>query len=115
MIAKQYRLTESQIGKVLRFRKPFFSNVMIVNVSDNRLAHPRFAIILSGKVAKTSVDRNVYRRKFYDLCAPFLQIPGVAGKDLVFVAKKGNIFFRRDEVMLQKFTREIQELLRKVL
>jgi ribonuclease P protein component len=71
MIAKRYRLTESQIGKVLRFRKPFFSNVLVANVLDNRLAHPRFALILSGKVAKTSVDRNAYRRRFYDVCKAY--------------------------------------------
>lgn len=54
MIAKQYRLKESQIGKVLRYKKPFFSTILVANVAQNRLEYPRFALILSGKVAKTN-------------------------------------------------------------
>lgn len=85
MIAKQYRLKESQIGKVLRYKKPFFSNMLVANVAQNRLEYPRFALILSGKVAKTSVDRNFYRRMLYDICGEFL---GKISGDIVFVAKK---------------------------
>lgn len=68
MIRKQYRLKESEIGKVLRYKKPFFSNSLVANVVANRLGHPRFALILSGKVAKTSVDRNFFRRRLYEMC-----------------------------------------------
>lgn len=72
MIAKQYRLKESQIGKVLRYKKPFFSNILVANVAQNRLEYPRFALILSGKVVKTSVDRNYYRRLLYDICGGYI-------------------------------------------
>ena len=85
MIRKQYRLKESQIGKVLRYKKPFFSNMLVANVATNRLGYPRFALILSGKVAKTSVDRNFYRRRLYDFCKEF---PQTTSLDIVFVVKK---------------------------
>lgn len=85
MIAKQYRLNESQIGKVLRYKKPFFSSALVANVAQSRLAYPRFALILSGKVAKTSVDRNFFRRMLYDICGEHLE--KLSG-DIVFVAKK---------------------------
>ncbi len=85
MIAKRYRLKEAQIGKVLRRKKPFFSSILVANVAQNRLEYPRFALILSGKVAKTSVDRNFFRRMLYDICGEYL---GNVSGDIVFVAKK---------------------------
>lgn len=111
MIAKQYRLKESQIGKVLRYKKPFFSNILIANVSQNRLEYPRFALILSGKVTKTSVDRNFYRRLSYDICREyFSKISG----DIVLVAKKGTILSRKDPQMVLKFRQELHLLLHKI-
>lgn len=85
MIAKKFRLSEPDVGKVLRRKKPFFSSFFIANVSDNRLAHPRFAIILSSKVTKTSIDRNFFRRRYFELARPFLSS---FGKDVVMVVKK---------------------------
>ncbi len=85
MIKKAFRLTENQIGKVLKYKKPFFSNFAIANVIRNSLEISRFGLILSGKVAKTSVDRNFYRRNFYDLTRQYLTNPGL---DVAIVVKK---------------------------
>lgn len=85
MIAKVFRLTESDVGKVLKRKKPFFSYSIVANVTKNQLAHARFGIILSGKVTKTSVDRNFYRRLFYETARPYIERDGM---DIVFVAKK---------------------------
>jgi len=111
MIAKQYRLKESQIGKVLRYKKPFFSNILIANVSQNRLEYPRFALILSGKVTKTSVDRNFFRRLSYTICSEyFTKISG----DIVLVAKKGTKLSRKDPILIEKFSRDLHALLLKI-
>ena len=85
MIKKAFRLTENQIGKVLKYKKPFFSNLAIANVIRNPLEISRFALILSGKIAKTSVDRNFYRRKFYVVASKYLSSSGF---DIVVVMKK---------------------------
>jgi ribonuclease P protein component len=120
MIAKRFRLTESQIGKVLKNKKPFFSNLLIANAARNGLEVSRFALILSGKVAKTSVDRNFYRRRFYDRVALYLDeqnasgVQALAGIDASFVVQKGNICERRDLPMITKFETEVDTLLRKV-
>jgi ribonuclease P protein component len=120
MIAKRFRLTESQIGKVLKNKKPFFSNLLIANAARNGLEVSRFALILSGKVAKTSVDRNFYRRRFYDRVAIYLGEQNASGKqalpgiDTSFVVQKGNICGRRDLSMISKFETEVDTLLRKV-
>lgn len=52
MIAKEYRLTEREVRKVLSRKKPFFSYVFIANVLENKLEHGRCGILLSGKVAR---------------------------------------------------------------
>ena len=120
MIAKRFRLTESQLGKVLKNKKPFLSNLLIANAARNGLEVSRFALILSGKVAKTSVDRNFYRRKFYDRVAHYLKTlnesntSNITGTDTSFVVQKGNICNRRDAMMIAKFEIEVDMLLRKI-
>lgn len=66
MIPKKYRLTESELRKVFRYKKPFFSYQYIANVRKNHLGYTRVALLLSGKVAPGSVNRNAFRRIFYD-------------------------------------------------
>lgn len=73
MIAKQYRLTERELGKVLSKRKPFFSYMFVANALPNTLWHGRCAILLSSKVARGSVNRNFWRRRFYDISLPYLE------------------------------------------
>ncbi len=113
MISKIFRLTRNDIGKVLKYKKPFFSSVLVANVIATKLAHPRFAIILSGKVARTSVDRNTFRRAIYDICQDFLHIP--QGFDVAFVFKKGVIVSRKDEAQILLIERESRELLEKIV
>ena len=72
MIAKKYRLAEKEVKKVLSRRKPFFANGMVANVLPNTLGYARVAIVLGGKQAPGSVNRNYFRRRTYDLSAPFL-------------------------------------------
>jgi RNase P protein component len=72
MIAKKYRLIEKEVKKVLSRRKPFFAHEMVANVLPNTLGYARVAIVLGGKQAPGSVNRNFFRRRTYDLSYPFL-------------------------------------------
>jgi RNase P protein component len=113
MIPKQYRLSESEVKKVLRFRKPFFSHGLIANILPNKMGYNRFGIIFSGKHTKTSIARNFYRRRFYDLLSEILT---TGSHDIVFVPKKGKTFqhknledrasFDKDIGFLKKFVRK---------
>jgi ribonuclease P protein component len=85
MIAKEYRLTEREVRKVLSRRKPFFSYMLIANTSDNKEKHGRIGILLSSKVARGSVNRNFWRRRFYDLSLQYLENLTF---DIVLVPKK---------------------------
>ncbi len=111
MIAKLFRLTESDVGKVLKRKKPFFSYTLVANVTKNQLAHARFGIILSGKVTKTSVDRNFYRRMFFELARPYIE---KSTFDIVLVVKKGNVLTRKNPEHIANFEKEVTFLLKKI-
>lgn len=85
MIAKEYRLTEHEVRKVLSRRKPFFSYMFIANTLSNTTKTGRIGILLSSKVARGSVNRNYWRRTFYDISKQYLHDMPI---DIVFVPKK---------------------------
>lgn len=111
MIKKIYRLNESSLKKVLKYKKPFFSYWFIANVATNRLPHSRFAIMLSTKNTKTSVNRNFFRRKFYDLVADYINSGSF---DIVFVPKKWKTFDKRIEASIVEFENDILFSLKKI-
>lgn len=104
MIAKKFRLCEHEVKKVLRARNAQFSDVFIGNIIQNKGESSRFALVLSSKATKSSVDRNFFRRRFYD----YLRTENLAFSipqhfDIVCLPKKGVTFSRRDEASIQKF------------
>lgn len=111
MIKKIFRLKETEVKKVLKTRKPFFSYGFVANTRQNNLLHNRFAIILSGKNTKTSVNRNFFRRKFYDLVKDSIEVWNL---DLVFVPKKWKIFDKNDNLSIVEFEKDILFVLKKV-
>lgn len=66
MISKIYRLKENDVKKVLKHWKPFFSYWIVLNYKNNNLDFNRFSIIISWKNTKWWVERNFFRRKFFD-------------------------------------------------
>lgn len=85
MISKEYRLTERELKKVLSRKKPFFSYVFVANVMENKNTHGRCGILLSSKCTKGSVNRNFWRRKFYDMSLSRISNMAI---DVVIVPKK---------------------------
>jgi ribonuclease P protein component len=72
MISKDYRLKENEVKKVLKYWKPFFSYWLVLNYNKNKLKHNRFAIIISWKNVDSSVKRNFFRRRFYDMVTSYV-------------------------------------------
>ncbi|MBC7498240.1 ribonuclease P protein component [Candidatus Gracilibacteria bacterium] len=111
MISKEYRLTENELRKVLNRKKPFFSYVWIANTMQNKIAHGRCAILLSSKCTKGSVNRNYWRRKFYDISLfPLNNL----SFDVVLVPKKGTILDYKNNEHIIEFEKNIQFLYRKI-
>lgn len=84
MIAKKYRLSERELKRVFREKKPFFSSMMVANVRKNNFSHTRVGILLSGKNTPGSVNRNAFRRLFYKSAWKILE----SEYDVVVVLKK---------------------------
>lgn len=115
MIKKIYRLSENEVKKVLKFSKPFFSYNLVANTIPNNLSYHRFAIIIWGKSVKNSVERNFFRRRFYDMVESFIALSSVKSYDIVFVLKKQTKLDKKDFHSISWFEKDIQFLLKKII
>lgn len=111
MISKEYRLTEHELRKVLNRKKPFFSYVWIANTLENKSSHGRCGLLLSAKCTKGSVNRNYWRRKFYDISLPSLKKLNI---DVVFVPKKWTILDYKKSEHTFEFEKNIRFLYHKI-
>ena len=104
MIAKKFRLCEHEVKKVLRARNAQFSDVFIGNIIQNKGGSSRFALVLSSKAAKTSVDRNFFRRRFFDYIRSINLTQELSiHSDIVCLPRKGKVFSRRDTASVESF------------
>ncbi|NRH20604.1 hypothetical protein HOO68_00985 [Candidatus Gracilibacteria bacterium] len=111
MISKEYRLTEREVKKVLNRKKPFFSYTCVANTLDIKNKHGRCGILLSSKCTKGSVNRNFWRRKFYDISLPFLDATPL---DIVLVMKKGTVLNYKNEGDILEFEKNLQFIYKKI-
>lgn len=111
MISKNYRLNESEVKKVLQTGKPFFSYWIVLNYKKNTVWNNRFAIVISWKSVEGSVERNFFRRKFYDLCGSVLEWKN----DFVFVIKKQTKLDKNNLESINWFEKDIKFLMKKVI
>ena len=111
MISKEYRLTERELRKVLSRKKPFFSYIFIANTLTNKAPHGRCGILLSSKCAKGSVNRNFWRRMFYDMSlSTLLRI----NMDVVVVPKKWTVLDHKNQETIAEFQKNILFLYKKI-
>jgi ribonuclease P protein component len=111
MIATEYRLTEHEFKKVLVRKKPFFSYVFVANTFENKQWHIRCGILLSAKCTRGSVNRNFWRRRFYDIAWKNLSI---APLDIVVVPKKWTILDYKNPEHIEEFNKNIKFLFTKI-
>jgi len=111
MIKKIYRLKESEIKKVLKYKKPFFSYNLIANIIDNKLPYSRFALFLSWKHVKTAVSRNYFRRLFYNISSDYIL---KWSYDIVVIPKKWKIFDKKDKAIILEFENDLKFIFKKV-
>ena len=114
MIAKIYKFKEKELKKVLRKWKPFFSHDIVLNSGTNTCNHNRFWVVIGGKSVVNSVERNFFRRAFYNEVQQFCSLESWWFFDCVFVVKKQAKLDAKDEKNVAKFKKDIHFLLRKV-
>ena len=112
MLSKKYRLTEKDVKKVLRKWKPFFSHEIVLNIMKNNYNYNRFAIIIWSKSVDTNVDRNYFRRKFYDFV--WEKVFYKWWNDLVFVVKKTYVLTKKNNFSLETLIKNLSYLLNKI-
>lgn len=112
MIAKKFRLKEREVKRVLHKWKPFFSYGIVLNYSKNKLDYNKFAIVISKKSVKNSVERNFFRRKFYDFI--FENIWKIKWYDFVFVVKNSKKFEKNDLISIMSFLKDLKFLISKI-
>jgi len=115
MISKKFRLTEKEVKKVLRWWKPFFSYWIVSNSLANKLGYNRFAIIISGKSVQWWVERNFFRRRFFDETKNYIFSCLKGGYDFVFIVKKENKLDKKDKKNITTYKRDIEFLFSKIL
>lgn len=114
MIKKIYRLKEREVKKVLKRGKPFFSYQIVLNSIKNNFEYNRFAIVLWSKGVENNVERNFFRRRFYDYVYSYISLKKEWNwKDFVFVIKKNIKLNMKSQESLYNFKKDINFLLNK--
>lgn len=85
--------------------------MFIANTLESKREHGRIGILLSSKVARGSVNRNFWRRRFYDLSLESIETLSL---DIVLVPKKGTILDHKNETHLAEFKKNIQFLYKSI-
>ena len=100
MLAKKYRLTDSNdFAKVQTQGTTFQSINFGVAILDRKDAEPpRFAFIVSTKIAKDAVDRNTIRRHMSETVR-LMTSEVKNGLDIVFLAKTGIMRVPADSIV----------------
>jgi ribonuclease P protein component len=117
MIAKKFRLTEREAKRVLQKWKPFFSWGIVLNKLQNCHNYNRFAIVISSKSVNFAVERNFFRRRFYDFCYDKIFIDCKDNKcfwsDFVFVIKQKTKLDMKNEESVENFKKDLKFLVKK--
>lgn len=113
MIKKIYRLKENEVKKVLNKWKPFFSYGLVLNYIPNKLTYSRFSLVLWTKSVKSWVERNFFRRRFFDFIAKtYLDLENTSvfnskNYDFVFVVKKQTKLDKTDKKTIFDFEKDL--------
>lgn len=113
MLKKQYRLSEKEVKKVLKFWKPFFSYGVVLNKIKSKIPHNRFWIVIWSKSVVNNVTRNFFRRRFYNLVSELLENNTKESYDIVFVVKKTTKLDKKDKQSILSFEKDTNFLIAK--
>ena len=112
MLKKKFRLREREVKRVLQKWEPFFSYDVVLNTKRNNFNYNRFAIVISSKSVYSNVERNFFRRRFYD----FISKSEIQKKwnDFVFVVKTKVKLDKKNILSLKSFYKNLNFLIIKI-
>lgn len=113
MIKKKFRLKTGDIKKVLKEKKPFFSYWIVLYRKYNFLKRNRFWIIIWSKNVNSIVERNFFRRFFYDLISKNVSFEVENSYDYLFIVKKNKKLDKKNIESINSFEKDIKFLLKK--
>jgi len=93
MLAKQFRLSAST-----KFKAPniAYNQFFLVKLQKNNLENSRFGFVISKKVDKRAVVRNLLKRKFRSIIEKNWK--NLSGWDVLFVFKKDALSVEKDKM-----------------
>ena len=108
MLPKNRRINTTLFAEVLKNGRSFYSKNISLSVFHKiGLYNTRFAFVVSKKVAKRAVDRNLLRRRGYSALLDVVDNTKPSFANIIFL-KKGS-----ESLKFKDFKEEIIELLKK--
>ncbi|MCD4704975.1 ribonuclease P protein component [bacterium] len=103
MIAKKFRLkSRKDFDQILKSKNKFYSQNLVLKFSKNDLDLSRFSVVVSKKISKKAVDRNLIRRRVYEIIR--LNMDKIKkGWDLIIFSKKAVLNLDYSEIEKELF------------
>ncbi|MCX6738866.1 MAG: ribonuclease P protein component [Candidatus Parcubacteria bacterium] len=113
MFPKKNRITKTGFDELMKKGRVLHSHSFSLRYSKGVNVLPRFAFVVSKKVAKNAVDRNVLRRRGFSL----LRDLGILKKEDLWKGFSGAFFYKKEgkEVKNSELKKEIEEILKKIV
>lgn len=109
MLHKKYRLClEKDFERVFQKGRKIYSKFLGLRYKENQLECPRFAFLVSNKISKRAVDRNLLKRRLRVMAekiVPKIQI----SYDVIVITMPG-----AQKLDFSGLTREFYDLLKKI-
>ena len=90
MLKKINRLTAEEFKKLGKPSRMLHSVFFSVRLHPTQHKQPKFAVVVSKKIAPTAVTRNLLRRRFYELSSENIGAVSSGTAVVIFVKKEAN-------------------------
>jgi len=108
MLAKKYRLPiQSVLNKSGR---TFRSRSFLIKLFLNQMDFNRFGVVISKKVSKLAVKRNLIKRIVLDCAKKFVPAANKMGSDILIIISPAMIKMEKADII-----KELEEAFRKII
>lgn len=101
MIAKKFRLDRKRVGQIMASGTASYLPLFVVKSLKNSKPFPRFAVLISTKLAKNATARNRFRRRTYEAVRRHLLIDmknAAEYHDYVLIGRKSLLRKKFDDI-----------------
>ena len=112
MFPKKNRISKTEFGELLKKGRAFHSPHFSLLCFKKENMEPKFAFVVSKKVARNAADRNILRRRGFSV----LRDIGILKEKNKWAGFFGVFFFKKEAkgTAFKETKKEIEELLRKI-